>query len=206
VAEAIGLTPALTAWVLDAALRQGAIWQLEGTPRPIAVNVPPSALYDRRLVEEVRTGLAAHGVPASGLVVEITETTMMIDPERATRVLHELHALGVAVAVDDFGVGHSSLAYLRDLPIEQVKIDRSFIFDYERGEPIVRAVVDLGRSIGLQVVAEGVEDEATAIALRDMGCHVLQGFLFARPVPPEDLRPASAWTPDPYPRRQPLAA
>jgi EAL domain-containing protein (putative c-di-GMP-specific phosphodiesterase class I) len=130
-------------------------------------------------------------VDASQLELEITESTMLANPSRTKAVLGELHALGIRLSIDDFGTGYSSLAYLRRLPIDEIKIDRSFVMgmDEEADDvAIVRSTIDLGRNLGLEVVAEGVETQAIWDKLRDLGCNVAQGYFLSRPVPPEKLR------------------
>ena len=134
----------------------------------------------------VRLALARWNVPPHLLDLEITETIIMTDPKRARRVLTELADMGVTLSIDDFGTGYSSLAYLRDLPVHQLKIDRSFVQDMENDSDdavIVRSVVDLARNLGLQTVAEGVEDASTWEQLTDLGCTSAQGYYLARPMP-----------------------
>ena len=130
--------------------------------------------------------LAKHGVPAELLTFEITESSVMAEPEHSLPVLRDLHAMGIQLSVDDFGTGYSSLAYLRRLPIDEIKIDRSFVQGMvtDLGDmAIVRAIIDLGHSLGLRVVAEGVEEEAARDSLRSMRCDNVQGFLLSRPLP-----------------------
>jgi EAL domain-containing protein (putative c-di-GMP-specific phosphodiesterase class I) len=136
--------------------------------------------------------LRRHGVPASRLTLEVTESAVMADPGRAVALLHGLRDLGVRLSVDDFGTGYSSLAYLKRLPVHEVKIDRSFVTTLGTDAedlPIVRAIVDLGRHMGLEVVAEGVEDAATLELLGSIGCHLAQGWHVSRPVPLDGLLP-----------------
>jgi EAL domain-containing protein (putative c-di-GMP-specific phosphodiesterase class I) len=128
----------------------------------------------------------------SQLTLEITETAIMADPARAKAVLSELHDAGICLSMDDFGIGQSSLTYLKDLPISRMKIDKSFLMDFDqpRNVAIVRSAIDLARNMELQVTAEGVEHEATYLALCDLGCDVAQGYFFSKPLPVEQLR---AW-------------
>jgi CheY-like chemotaxis protein len=134
--------------------------------------------------------LRSAGVAPSSLLVEVTESTLMRDPERAMAVLNELHDLGVGVVIDDFGTGYSSLAYLRRLPVDEIKIDRSFVQSMtHNGLVIVRSVIDLGRNLGLEVTAEGVENREAWDALARMGCTMAQGYYLSRPLPAEDLIP-----------------
>jgi EAL domain-containing protein (putative c-di-GMP-specific phosphodiesterase class I) len=136
--------------------------------------------------------LRRHGVPASRLTLEVTESAVMADPARAVALLHQLRDLGVRLSVDDFGTGYSSLSYLKRLPVHEVKIDRSFVTSLGSDVedlPIVRAIVDLGRHMGLEVVAEGVEDAATMDLLNSIGCDLAQGWHLGRPMPLDDLLP-----------------
>jgi diguanylate cyclase (GGDEF)-like protein len=189
-AERSGLIEPITHWVLDEALEQCRRWldQAEGAPAPelsIAVNLSPRCLLDAFLPETVRAALVRWDVPPHLLELEITETIIMFDPERARRVLTDLAHMGVMLSIDDFGTGYSSLAYLKNLPVHQLKIDRSFVQEMGTGtddEVIVRSVVDLARNLGLQTVAEGVEDEATWQHLTDLGCDSAQGYFLARPM------------------------
>jgi diguanylate cyclase (GGDEF)-like protein len=192
VAERSGLIGLLTTRVLDAALAACADWRRHGLDLDVAVNLSARSLQDADLVEEVTRLLRRHGVPADRLTLEVTEGSVMADPARAVALLHQLRDLGVRLSVDDFGTGYSSLSYLQRLPVQEVKIDRSFVSALrEDGEnvAIVRAIVDLGRHLGLEVIAEGVEDDATWRRLAAMGCDLAQGWHIARPMPIEELAP-----------------
>ncbi len=163
-AERTGLIGPLTHYVLDAALRQCRAWQHAGHELSVAVNVSARRLLDLEFPDEVATLLARWEVPARLLVVEITESTIMADPTRALEILSRLHDMGVQLAIDDFGTGYSSMAYLKNLPVHELKIDRSFVTHMTSNTSdavIVRSTVDLGRNLGLRVVAEGVEDQTT---------------------------------------------
>jgi diguanylate cyclase len=154
----------------------------------VAVNLSTRSLLDASLPEVVRVALATWRVPPHLLDLEITETIIMTDPTRARKVLTELARMGVTLSIDDFGTGYSSLAYLRDLPVHQLKIDRTFVEDMVGDSDdavIVRAVVDLARNLGLRTVAEGVEDLATWEQLSHLGCDSAQGYFLARPMPPD---------------------
>jgi diguanylate cyclase (GGDEF)-like protein len=189
-AEQTGLIAPLTDWVLDAALRQARVWRERGRAIPVAVNVSVQNLDDPRLAASVAELLDRYGVPPRDLIVEITETSVLVDPARATEVLGRLRTLGVRVAIDDFGAGQSALGYLKQLPADELKIDRSFIRDLQhndRDAAIVRAAIELGHSLGLSVVAEGVEDEVTWDQLASLGCDVAQGYFMARPLTADDL-------------------
>jgi EAL domain-containing protein (putative c-di-GMP-specific phosphodiesterase class I) len=179
-----GLTEPLTRCVLRIALRQCRAWLDAGQPLRVSVNVSAHDLQDG-FAELVAHLLGSHHVPAQWLQLEITEDAMMADPQRAEKVLHELHRLGVSISIDDFGTGYSSLAYLGQLPIDELKIDRSFVLgmrDSPRQAAIVRSTIGLGHDLGLLVVAEGVEDVATLGQLADYGCDTFQGYFASRPV------------------------
>jgi diguanylate cyclase (GGDEF)-like protein len=192
IAERSGLIGPLTTRVLDASLAGWAQWRAAGHDLGIAVNLSARSLHDPDLVEEVGRLLRRHGVPASRLTLEVTESAVMADPARAVALLHRLRDLGVRLSVDDFGTGYSSLSYLKRLPVHEVKIDRSFVTSLgDDGEdlPIVRAIVDLGRHMGLEVVAEGVEDAPTMELLDSIGCDLAQGWHLSRPMPLDGLLP-----------------
>jgi diguanylate cyclase (GGDEF)-like protein len=190
-AERSGLIEPMTEWVLDEALRQCREWlDLGGdglSPElTVAVNLSTRTLLDSSLPASVLASLSRWKVPARMLELEITETIIMTDPIRARRVLTELAEMGLTISIDDFGTGYSSLAYLRDLPVTQLKIDRSFVQEMGRDlddAVIVRSVVDLARNLGLQTVAEGVEDADTWEQLCALGCDSAQGYFLARPMP-----------------------
>jgi diguanylate cyclase (GGDEF)-like protein len=192
-AERSGLIRELTAAVLDQAVAECASWRAAGVSLSVAVNLSPRALVDDELLDTVATTLRRHGLPAQLLTLEITEGCVMNDPERAITALHHLRTAGVRLSVDDFGTGYSSLAYLKRLPIQEVKIDRSFVLGLAAGDEdalIIQAVADLGRNLGLDVVAEGVENEQVWDRLRTLGCTAAQGYYLSRPVPAADL---AAW-------------
>jgi diguanylate cyclase (GGDEF)-like protein len=196
-AERTGLITSLSRWVLGAALRQQGLWRADGLFMPVAVNLSMHDLHDSGLPDLVSQLLDQAGLPASVLEVEITESTLMADPERARTALTRLRDLGVRIAVDDFGTGYSSLAYLKELPVNELKIDRSFVRDVCAGGAdlaIVESIVDLAHKLGLTVVAEGIEDAATRDVLARLGCDQAQGYYFARPMPADQitemLRPA----------------
>lgn len=176
----------LFAHVLDTALAQIHGWLLRGMRIAVAVNLSVRNLLAPNLVETVAAKLAAHGVPSELLTLEVTESSVMSRPERSLAVLQELHSMGIRLSVDDFGTGYSSLAYLRRLPIDELKIDRSFVQGMvtDLGDlAIVRAIIDLGHSLGMNVLAEGVEEETGRDALKSMRCDAMQGYLLSRPLP-----------------------
>jgi EAL domain-containing protein (putative c-di-GMP-specific phosphodiesterase class I) len=193
VAERSGLIRALTTHVLDSSLAAWTNWRAAGHDIGVAVNLSTRSLQDTDLVDELARLLERHGVPPGRLTLEVTESSVMADPARATAVMHGLRDLGVRLSVDDFGTGYSSLSYLKRLPVHEVKIDRSFVTELQEGHEdaaIVRAIIDLGRHLGLEVVAEGVEDQACWDLLGSMGCHLVQGWHLARPMPTGEL---AAW-------------
>jgi diguanylate cyclase (GGDEF)-like protein len=204
-AEKTGLMRRLTVYVLDVALRDRTVWASRGVELGIAVNVSVS-LLDRDLPAELSRLLERWDCEPGLVTLEITESTVMADPVLATRVLEQLEALGVRLSIDDFGTGYSSLAYLKSLPVGEIKIDKAFVrtmMDEPSDAMIVRSTVDLGHNLGLDVVAEGVEDEATWNALRNFGCDYAQGYWMSRPVPADEI---VAFDRERWPRMQALAA
>ncbi|MFZ3559986.1 putative bifunctional diguanylate cyclase/phosphodiesterase [Streptomyces sp. BH055] len=193
IAESSGLMPHLTEYVLETALAQVARWRAKGLHVPVAVNVSPRDVHTPGFAGAVAARLARHGVPAGSLQLEITEHVLLEDPQRAADTLAGLTGHGVKMSLDDFGTGYSSLVHLRRLPVSELKIDRSFVarlaVDNEDAE-IVRCTVDLAHSLGLLVVAEGVEDDETWERLRDLGCDAVQGWLVAAAMPPDET---TAW-------------
>ncbi len=184
-AENTGLITPLTLAVLDEAVRQGQLWRMEGHDLTVAVNVSMRHLTDLQLPAHVAATLARHRYPPERLTLEVTESTIMNDPSRAVSVLAHLRAIGVRVAVDDYGTGYSSLAHLKQLDVDELKIDRSFITGISEDpndEIIVRSTIELGHSLGLHIVAEGVEDLATWDKLLPLGCDVIQGYFVSRPI------------------------
>ncbi len=191
--EATGLIGALTTFVTERSLAKARKWLDRGIRMSVAVNLSVRNLEDETFPDWVADALTRHNVPAELLTFELTESGVMSDPERALPVLRRLHSLGLVLAVDDFGTGYSSLAYLRQLPVDEVKIDKSFVLGMgsDLGDlAVVRSIVELGHSLGLTVVAEGVEEDAARDQLVEMGCHVAQGYLISRPLSEERLE---AW-------------
>jgi diguanylate cyclase (GGDEF)-like protein/PAS domain S-box-containing protein len=182
-AEETGLIEPLTLWVLRTALAHCAAWRDAGVHVRVAVNLSTRNLHDPGLVDAIGWMTRRLLVPASSLTVEITESSLMVQPEAAMEVLGEIHGLGVRIAIDDFGTGYSSLAYLEKLPVDEIKIDQSFIQRMTRnGTVIVRSVIDLGHNLGIEVTAEGVEDQGAWETLKTMGCGVAQGYHVSRPL------------------------
>ena len=192
-AEHAGSVQALTRFVLEAALGENARWRREGLDLGIAVNLSAMDLADPALVEWVDEALRRHRVPPARLILEVTESALMRDVDAAVRVLRRLHGVGAGLAIDDFGTGYSSLAQLKRLPVDELKIDKSFVVRLVPGsddDVIVRSTIELGHNMGLRVVAEGVEDDAALALLRGHGCDMAQGYRFSRPLPGAALQ---AW-------------
>jgi diguanylate cyclase (GGDEF)-like protein len=193
IAERTGLIGPLTEFVLHTALAQCKRWEQAGHDFSVAVNLSARSLLDADLIGDIDRALSSSGIDVSKLVLEITETSVMSDAEYAMQVLNRLSAKGLSLAIDDFGTGYSSLSYLKRLPVDEVKIDKSFVLNMREDENdavIVRSIIDLARNLGLRVVAEGVETAPTWDALRDMGCDIGQGYVISRPLPADQL---SAW-------------
>jgi EAL domain-containing protein (putative c-di-GMP-specific phosphodiesterase class I)/GGDEF domain-containing protein len=188
IAERKGMINGITEWVIQKSLY--ALEHLSGAESSfnLAINVSPINLRDPALPQFIEECLDIWTVPPSGITLELTEGAMIDDPKQALARLNELKRLGVKLSIDDFGTGYSSLQYLSGLPVDEVKIDQSFIrtlMESEHNRRIVNAVVDLARNFSLEVVAEGVEDEASLAYLRDIGCHKAQGYFISRPAPEE---------------------
>ena len=195
-AQHTNLIRPLTLYVLDAALAQCSTWREEGIDLRVAVNLSSRSLLDADLAGDVERLVRKWRLEPDALELEITETMIMADPARAAATLGRLNELGVRIAIDDFGTGYSSLAYLSGLPVDEIKIDRSFVAAMDENlsdAAIVRSTIDLGRNLGLDVVAEGVETEETWLALRELGCDAAQGYFLSRPVTPAAL---AAWLQD----------
>jgi EAL domain-containing protein (putative c-di-GMP-specific phosphodiesterase class I) len=189
-AEHTGLIAPLTTFVLETALQQCQSWQRAGRSIGVAVNISTRVLHDTDFPGAVAALLARYEVPPALLTLEITESALMMDPERALGVLQSLSALGLHTAIDDFGTGYSSLGYLKQLPVDEVKIDKSFVFGMDenpKDEAIVRSVVAMAHAMGLVVVAEGVENGEAWELLRGLGCDVVQGYYVSRPLPATEL-------------------
>ena len=189
-AEHTGLITPLTWVVLGKVLAQWRTWFSMGVDISVAVNVAARSLLEKEFVSKVRDLLAEYDVPASQLTLEITESNIMSDTEHALDSLRELADLGVQLSVDDFGTGYSSLSYLQRLPVQELKVDRSFVFNVDtdtNNQAIVRSVIELGHSLGLSVVAEGVENQLSWNRLVSLGCDLAQGYFLSRPIPAEAM-------------------
>jgi EAL domain-containing protein (putative c-di-GMP-specific phosphodiesterase class I)/uncharacterized protein YlxP (DUF503 family) len=190
VAEETQLIVPIGEWALEAACRQGRMWHTAGARMRVAVNVSPQQFQQPNLVSLIRDTLDRTGLDPHSLEIEITESTAMHNPNLTADILLDLKNLGISIAIDDFGVGHSSLNYLKRFPIDAVKIDRSFVVDVTRGgsdAAIVSAVIAMAKALNIRVVAEGVETDEQLKFLQENGCFEFQGYLLSRPLPAEAL-------------------
>ena len=195
-AEQTGYIRSITMWVLSRAIAQCAAWRAEGLPMHVSINISARDVMDAQLPDRVVALLENHGCAARWISFEITESAILDDPGHAVANLNRLHALGCQIAIDDYGTGYSSLAYLRRLPLHELKIDKSFVMGMSgdaNDDVIVRSTIELAHNMHLMVVAEGVEDEPTLERLRALGCDMAQGFHLSRPVAADQ---AAAWARD----------
>ncbi len=193
-AERASVMPDLSRWVLGAAIAQLGVWQREGLDFSVAVNLSAADFADGGLPARVFALLREYEVPATRLLLEVTESAIMREPQLAAQIMQQLRTGGVSFAIDDFGTGHSSLAQLHALPVDELKIDRGFVCNLDRSTSnlaIVRSTVELGHSLGLKVVAEGIETPEIWAALLRLGCDLAQGYFISRPMPAGSV---SAWT------------
>jgi predicted signal transduction protein with EAL and GGDEF domain len=189
-AEQTGLINDITRWVLNKTLQQKKDWEELGIPLYMAINLSAKSLLDYQLSTDIAQALLKTGVNPATYYLELTETAVMSDPTRALSVLNELDSMGIRLSIDDFGTGYSSLSYLKKLPVDEIKIDRSFVMDMEddaNDAIIVRSTIDLAHNMGLSVIAEGVETENILNNLRDLGCDQAQGYFMAKPMKNEEL-------------------
>ncbi len=189
-AERTGLIRPLTMHVLTEATSQCRAWRDAGMELSVAVNLSTHNLVDRHLPEDIEHLLSRFDLPASALELEITESAIMADPARALQVLERLSGMGLGLAIDDFGTGYSSLGYLKRLPVDEIKIDKSFVMNMAvdpADAAIVRSTIELAHNLELTVVAEGVEDGSAREQLRLLGCNTAQGYHFSRPLPAPEL-------------------
>jgi len=185
-----GIIRSLSKWVLNAALAQQAAWRDAGLDLPVSINLSIKDLQDISVPLLIKDLLKDYQLESSSLMLEITETSMMLDPDRTFEVISNLHALGVRLSIDDFGTGYSSLAYLKQLPAEELKIDKSFVRNMLRDdndEVIVRAIIDLAKNLGLDVIAEGVESAKTIARLQELDCDLAQGYHICKPLSATEL-------------------
>lgn len=180
----------ITCWVLENAIRQCSVWRKSGLALTVSVNLSVRLLIDAEIVGKVRYFLDMHGVDPGQLVLEITETAIMLDPLRAAEAINDLSEMGVGLSIDDFGTGYTSISQLRTLPVDEVKIDKSFVIDMVKNRSdaeIAQSIIDLAHNMGHRVVAEGVETEQILQELKQRGCDVAQGFYFGKPMPAREL-------------------
>jgi EAL domain-containing protein (putative c-di-GMP-specific phosphodiesterase class I) len=189
-AEELGLIEAIGDWVIGELARQQAAWRRAGLELKVGFNLSPRELWSVHLPERILGRLRAEGVDPAGVVVEITESTAMTDPDRTQRILVEMHAWGLSLALDDFGTGYSSLSRLKHLPVDLLKIDRSFVAHVDEDPDnanMVRAMIDLASNLGMTALAEGIETQGELDFLVAAGCPLGQGFLLGRPVPAAEI-------------------
>ena len=182
ISEATGLIEEVGAWVINETCRQVRAWTDEGRPMPVSINISPRQLRDASLLQTIDDAVRRHDIDPSMLTVELTENMLVADPGAALATLHELRARGISIAIDDFGTGYSSLAYLKTLPVDTIKIDRTFVAGIDRSGDdyaITSAMIRLAQVLDKEVVAEGVETEQQLELLKDLGCDRAQGFLFS---------------------------
>jgi diguanylate cyclase (GGDEF)-like protein len=193
IAEQIGCMDLLTRTVLAAAVAQGRQWRLDGLDLTVAVNLSASNLVNDELVHDIALILARENFPAAALTLEITESTLVSDGPRALAILDAIHDLGITLSVDDYGTGFGSLTYIRDLPVQELKIDRTFVTSLTTGSrdaTIVKSTIDLAHALGLHVVAEGIENAEAQTLLTQLGCNLAQGYHLGRPKGADEL---TAW-------------
>jgi EAL domain-containing protein (putative c-di-GMP-specific phosphodiesterase class I) len=196
IAEHTGLIAPLTRWVLHHALHQAVRWNRLGLELNVAVNLSMRLLQDTALADSITALLDHYGIKPGNLTLEITESALMADPARTHEVLTRLADMGVHIAIDDFGTGQSSLGYLKQLPVDTLKIDKSFVLGMStnaKDTALVRSIIAMSHALGLAVVAEGVENAETWELLRSLECDLAQGFYLGRPLPAEELE---AWIED----------
>ena len=190
-AEDSGLILPIGDWVIEEAIRQSRVWQDAGLPLiTVAINISAVQFQQGTLVRQVGDAIARSGVDPSRIELELTESMLMQDAREAIRTLEDLSGLGAKLAIDDFGTGYSSLSYLKQFPVDRLKLDQSFVRQMTTNHSdavIARATINLGHSLGLEVIAEGVETEDQYEYLRAEGCDVVQGYLFGKPMAPDDL-------------------
>jgi EAL domain-containing protein (putative c-di-GMP-specific phosphodiesterase class I) len=189
-AEEMGLIEAIGDWVVDELARQGAEWRAEGLELELSFNLSPRQLWRPEVGDRIMERIEAAGLDPRRILVEITETAAMTDPDRTLRILRDLRARGLRVALDDFGTGYSSLSRLRDLPVDVLKVDRTFVREvstHPANGSMVQAIVQLAHALGMTPLAEGIETQADWLFLVERGCGLGQGYFFGRPVPAQEI-------------------
>jgi len=192
-AEDTGLIIPMTWWVLETAMKQCAMWHQDGLPVNVSINISANFLQEEHVVQRVAEIMRKYQLPSNVFSLEITENTLMDDPHKASKTLIEISKMNIDVSIDDFGTGYSSLAYLKHLEIDELKIDRSFVMgmnEYKNDLVIVQTVINMAHSMGLRVVAEGVENYEEWRVLNSMGCDFIQGYFISRPKPVDEI---SVW-------------
>lgn len=190
-AEQTGIMDQLSAWVLETAVTQAAAWKKQGISIPVAINLSPQNLLDSDLAGNIKCLLDQHGLNCHDICIEVTETALMTHPEKALSTLTLLHEMGISISIDDFGTGYSSLAYLKMLPVDELKIDQCFVSGMLKNRDdmmIVKSTIELARGFGLSIVAEGVEEEETLHALKELGASKAQGYYLSRPLAAGDFQ------------------
>jgi len=188
-AERLGMIQPISNWVISSAFAQASAWHTVGIDVEIAVNLPP-VLWQTALVQQLSSELETHGLDAAKVLIEVTESAAMTDPDRTQRVMAELHDRGLRLAIDDFGTGYSSLSRLKQMPVTTLKIDRSFVSDLPHdgdAASIVRTIIQLAHNLGIDPLAEGIETLAQRRFLVEHDCRLGQGFHFSKPVPAEQI-------------------
>jgi len=189
-AERSGFIQSLTMWGLESSLAQSRCWRQMSLPVPISVNLSARTLHDESFPESVKSLLETHQLPPEIIEIEITESAMMLEPARALDILTRLNRMGISLSIDDFGTGYSSLSYLKKLPVNAVKIDKSFVINMaadKNDEQIVRSTIELAHNLGFKVIAEGVENRAVWDRLYELGCDEAQGYYMSRPLPAPEM-------------------
>ena len=208
-AEQSGFIRQITSWLLVESMRTWRLCADQGLTLQMSINLSARDLIDPELPARVGALLHEHQVPPGAMCLEITESAIMDDPNRAQQTLEQFHDMGLKMSIDDFGTGYSSLAYLKRLPVHELKIDRSFVMNMHRDAQdakIVRSVVDLAHNLGLKVTAEGLEEAAAWGLLGELGCDIAQGYWIAKPMPAEQLPQwVAAWQPPAPPAKQQAA-
>lgn len=200
-AEQTGNIQRVTSWALDTAIKQVAAWKAKGINIKVAINLSARDLSNRHLPDEIEKIMATYGAQIDQLILEITESAVMEDPKQSMEVLSALNKMGATLSIDDYGTGYSSMSYLKSLPVQEIKIDKSFVLKLSSNkgdEILVRSTIDLGHNLGLKVTAEGVEDQGALDILKKYGCETGQGYHISKPIPAEDfekLYMTSRWSP-----------
>lgn len=185
IAEKSGLITSLTQWTLNTSLRNYTGSKMHANNINVSINLSAALLHDDEIIEIVLSAMSIWGVKSKNLILEITESAIMTNPEKSLEILKKFYELDIGISIDDFGTGYSSLSYLKHLPVKEIKIDKSFVIgmmDNEDDRKIVRSIIDLSHNFDLKVVAEGIEDEETLSLLTEMGCDIGQGFFIGRPM------------------------